>query len=618
MSCVGNTCGTGGWGGPQPGDPDNNVTLTALPAFGGIDVSWTYPQTNPFAVSFVELWRADSNVLASAIKIKDVPGTEYFDRVPANATHWYWIRLVSINGTYNEFIGPASATARSSVEQTLKDLTSMIDAGMLSQELKKSIAGIEINGQTIYKEVQDRLAANKALQDALKAVQNSLGQAETYILNEITERIEADSALVNQVSVIAAGIGDSAAAITEERSVRAAQDAVLAKDISTIYGRVQNAEGAILDISELEISPTSALATKLNSLTTDASGARSAVVELSTSLANGTHALASKVTAVESTVNGNTATGQVGLSTKVDNVSGAMNSMWTAQVQANGLIGGFGINNNGQLVEAGFDVDRFFVGRTGPDKIKPFIIADGVVYINSAAINRLEVSKITSGDMDAEWRMRGQNGRIVIDNGTVMKVQGTGFGQYRDLITWFGPSMPISACNRQNAKSFEAIDGSAYFGGTLSAGTLSNAKQSTQTAPDAYVELGPFRSNGNPRTIVVGYGFNIFMQASALGNGRYIYDGGETWADVQLFREGTLIAGQRFNGSYFIANEIDGPDTAGVSIGGSFTFTDTGPARDYTYTARIVGRSAAEIRHSSGQSSGSNVAQTLSIISSEQ
>ena len=56
-SCTTGTCGVGGWGGPLPGDPDNNSVLTATPAFGGIDVSWSYPGTNPQAVAHTVLYR---------------------------------------------------------------------------------------------------------------------------------------------------------------------------------------------------------------------------------------------------------------------------------------------------------------------------------------------------------------------------------------------------------------------------------------------------------------------------------------------------------------------------------------------------------------------------------
>ncbi|WP_110665208.1 phage tail tip fiber protein [Salinicola halophilus] len=63
-------------------------------------------------------------------------------------------------------------------------------------------------------------------------------------------------------------------------------------------------------------------------------------------------------------------------------------SLYTAKLQSNGLIGGFGVYNDGSTVEAGFDVDRFWVGRTNDEKRKPFIIEDGETYLDEVMIRK--------------------------------------------------------------------------------------------------------------------------------------------------------------------------------------------------------------------------------------
>ncbi len=78
MSCDDNTCGTGGWGGPKPGDPSNNGTLSATPAFGGIDLNWTYPTTNPFAVAFTKVFRGVIPEFMGAIEIKEAVGSNFY------------------------------------------------------------------------------------------------------------------------------------------------------------------------------------------------------------------------------------------------------------------------------------------------------------------------------------------------------------------------------------------------------------------------------------------------------------------------------------------------------------------------------------------------------------
>lgn len=78
------------------------------------------------------------------------------------------------------------------------------------------------------------------------------------------------------------------------------------------------------------------------------------------------------------------------LSGKVTNIG----ALWTAKVTVNGLIGGFGVYNNGQTVEAGFDVDTFWIGRSGIDKVLPFIIDGGTVYINKARIKEADIDTL--------------------------------------------------------------------------------------------------------------------------------------------------------------------------------------------------------------------------------
>ncbi len=76
-------------------------------------------------------------------------------------------------------------------------------------------------------------------------------------------------------------------------------------------------------------------------------------------------------------------------------------ALWTAKVTVNGLIGGFGIYNDGSTVEAGFDVDTFWIGRSGIDKVLPFIIDGGTVYINKARIRNADIDTLKIGGRSA-------------------------------------------------------------------------------------------------------------------------------------------------------------------------------------------------------------------------
>jgi hypothetical protein len=282
------------------GDPDNNVYLTATPAFGGVDVTWTYPVINPFAVSHTLVYRTHSPNFTSAIERQIVAGNFFYDRIDDGLTYYYWIKLVSINGTVGELIGPASATARPLIDDLLEQLAGQIDADVLSQSLKGTLDNISLVGMALANETLDRQTGETSLAQALDDVQAGVAEAHTFIASEIASRVAANSAIAEQINLVAVTLGDSIAAVETSSS---------------------------------------------------------AWVE---------------------TVDGVTTT----------------QAKYFAKVTADGLVGGFGVYNNSTTVEAGFDVDTFWVGRTGADKRKPFIIIDGETFINTAIINSLTIDKL--------------------------------------------------------------------------------------------------------------------------------------------------------------------------------------------------------------------------------
>lgn len=314
MSSMPGVCGTGGWSGPKPGDPDNNSILSATPAFGGIDVSWTYPSTNPFAVAHVLVYRGVSADYMGAIYLATVSGSLYYDKtdIEMPIEYFYWIRLVSINGTYGELIGPASAVARPSIERTIEQLTGKIDAGVLAQSLRAELDQISILNGNLLDEITARENGEITLAQALADVDGGVAQALTFIHEEISSRVTADSAQAENLNLVAATLGDEMAAVTTS------------------------------------------------------------------------------------------------MTAEIDAVTGTVNAMYTAKVNVNGLIGGFGLANDGAFVEAGFDVDTFWVGRTSANKRKPFIISGQETFIDEAVINKLTFNKLRADD-----------GSFVVENGKV-------------------------------------------------------------------------------------------------------------------------------------------------------------------------------------------------------
>lgn len=357
MVCTTGVCGTGSWSGPLPGDPDNNVLLKATPAFGGIDVEWTYPNNNPQAVAHTILFRSTSPNFLNAARHAIVSGNFFYDKTTSATAiqYYYWIQIVSVNGTYGEVIGPASATGRPPIQQMIEQLTAKIDAGYLAQSLKGEIDQITLNKLAITQEMLDRDAADEALGVAFNEVQAHSEGTRALLQQEVLARTTANDAFVSTVNTLYAELGkglDKAyAAVQEEKLARVNADAAFAKQIDTVQ---TNLNGKISGVQQTM---------------------ESSVTELASGLTE-------------------------------------VKSLWTVKVQANGLVGGFGIyaSDDGvtQEVQAGFDVDLFWVGRTGANRRKPFIISGSEVFIDEAVINRLVFSKL-----------RDEAGNFVVQDGKI-------------------------------------------------------------------------------------------------------------------------------------------------------------------------------------------------------
>ena len=339
FTCGGQVCGTGDWAGPKPGDPDNNVVISAQPAFGGIDVSWTFPGINPHAVAHVILYRSANIEPETMVQLALVNGTFYFDR-SASLTpmeFFYWMRIVSINGTVGPVIGPASSIARDTISDTIKSLTGKIDAGVLAQSLKTDLAKIEINALGITQEILERAQNDDALGASFNEIQAFSEDTRALVQNEVLARTEADAAFVNVAN--------------------------------TIYAETEEAKGAIQTLSQV--------------------------------VAKADQALAKQITAAQTELNGNISQVETNMQSSIKHVDGKVDeigALYTVKVNVNGLVGGFGVYNDGREVQAGFDVDTFWIGRTNAQLKKPFIVSGDEVFINGAVVNKITFNQMRSDD----------------------------------------------------------------------------------------------------------------------------------------------------------------------------------------------------------------------------
>jgi len=394
------TCGTGsGSNNPKPGDPDNNISLSARTVYGGINVSWSWPTVNEFAVALTVVYRGLNNNPDAMIEVSRVGGSIYFDSLnpEQDTTYYYWIQLISVNGTKLPKIGPVSATAKKRGTQTMEDLTGLIDSSVLAQTLKEDIAGINQIGADLITEIEDRIAANTELSGLLADVQSGVTQAMTYLSTEITERKTSDSAIVSSLTTMAASVQNNAALIFQEATVRANADSALAQQTTQLFTQTGENRAAIQQEITARTNADSAISTSVSTLTSRVGNAETTITQNNSASVTRDQALAQSVTGVESSLNGNIATVKSQLQTSINTTNGIVNeigALYTTQVQVNGLVGGFGIYNTGQRVDAGFDVDLFWVGRTQANKVKPFIISNDTVYIDKARIRDADIDTL--------------------------------------------------------------------------------------------------------------------------------------------------------------------------------------------------------------------------------
>lgn len=258
-SCSTSVCGTGDWSGPAPGDPSTDVVLTATATYGGIQVAWGYPTTNPHAVAHTLLYRSTTDNVATAVQLAVVSGDSYFDRIATEGNYFYWIKVVSVHGTVGEFVGPASATARNRGEDTVADLLGRISADTLNENLKKDVQKITQTSEELRQEILNRIAANSAFQGIVGGLQTDLENAITYMGTESIERREGDSAIVGEVMLIAAANAENAAAITEERTARVDAISAVVQDVTTLHAATEEFEVALQEEATVRAEETGAL-----------------------------------------------------------------------------------------------------------------------------------------------------------------------------------------------------------------------------------------------------------------------------------------------------------------------------------------------------------------------
>lgn len=263
---------------------------------------------------------------------------------------------------------------------------------------------------------------------------------------------------------------------------------------------------------------------------------------------------------------------------------------YSMYVTADGLTGGLVTKNDGRVVDMKILANVLQI--LSPNKPEGIEMRDG--YIRT-------------------WR--GNSQRII----------GNGFGVGGEgLIDYFGPNVGAAAASKANATVWMDVNGNAYWGGSLAAGVLRNAVQSTQSSTvGTEVVNGPFGTNGRNKSVVVSFSRRVNRQKSQYGMPGFVAGGGSNTCTVNVYRKidndpETFWTSFTAGGGIDIYNETDGPDIATSYWAGSVTLNDGGDgSRPRQYRAQIVAYSEQGVSHQSGSYDLQSTNQSLSIVSTE-
>ena len=373
-------CGTGSNQITFPGDPNlNDSGLTAMATYVGVTLNWIVPARS-HAVAHVKVYRSTSAVAATAAKIGQVSGSYYFDPVEnlqVGTRYYYWIRMVSINGTVGELIGPANAIVKGTVDQILDGMNGAINELLLTATLRSEIQKIGELEQIIEDEISDRLGFSDVLNGLYEGLDEELKAQGTLIYQKESERKTEDQALAVQISGLGANLNGQIGLIKDEQIA--------------VINRVAGTEGLYSGL----VSVTNQLDLKIN-------GQEGSIQE---------------VTQLYTDLNGN------------------IEGEYYVKLEANGAVGGFGLAT--EAGKSAFIVNANTFAIMDPESndldavTTPFVVKDGVVGINTAVIGSAAIkmanieryiqssgfSDTTPGwrlDQTGGFELRGAGGKVLL------------------------------------------------------------------------------------------------------------------------------------------------------------------------------------------------------------
>ena len=430
----------------------------------------------------------------------------------------------------------------------------------------------------------------EALQTSYDAFSSSVSQFEDSTSGALSAQAETDTQLQAATAGVQANLND-------EATVRATADEALTATDETQAGEIGDATASIADLSDTVTASGEAQTQTNEELTSQVGDLQATTSEQAGTLADVTGRLLLAYLQFTAAAGGNMASVRIA----ADQTSSAIQLI-------------------AQVIALANDVNGV--------PINVLTVANGVVSI---------AGKLLLG---SSMQLDPATGTFYGSLGASALALGGPFGASGDLAFWCGPSMALSGMSKSNGKFWFDTAGDAYFGGSLSAGTLTTKAGTSDTSTAAVAETAVFGSNGGAITVTLSYSFvsqagasyaslNAFNQARASDpdNPQAVAgQSGDYAAGGQDPGPCTLALYRSVNGGAYAqvatlsvqGSWTDTYDNAGDSwssqqqdsVGGSLTYTDPQQVADNRqYKAVLTGRST----HYSA-----NPQQNISLICVEQ
>lgn len=465
--------------------PDAPASLTAVGDYRNVVLNWINPDS--IDLDHINVYGAKANNLDSAKLIAEVASSTFTHAgLGDNETWFYWVRAVNKRGMLsppNSGLGTEATTkdvlsllkdkitSSELGKELLDDINSKVSYEQLEQsqtDLKNEVSGTLDKVNDALKEVEDSNAAmielretvseqNKIVVGALEAANAALDNASSLIAEEREARIEGDVANAKDIQAMKTKVDDNTAAVEEVRKTVAEVERVSAEvttniealaktniDLALRQDEDQNKQlfnnAKIATTQKVFANDLSAMATKVEAIEAEiAEDIKASIVEESTARAEADKAIAKKLNTLSAEVEGNSAVIQEQMQAIVD-VDKKVSTAWTLKMETSTSGGqkyvagiALGIDTTG-LSQFLVQADRFgLVNSVNGNITTPFVIENGIAYMNGAYIKDGTITNAKVGDLQSTNFVSGRSGWRFDKNGG-LEINGNSGGNGRLVI----------------------------------------------------------------------------------------------------------------------------------------------------------------------------------------